>query len=100
MFHPRGPPGPMGMRGPGPLPGELTYPMYFAVEGCDFIVLFAVEGCDFIVLFAQLHSFLNLYLNSDVKWHLTYLFLLLWRSFKLSPLIYSICKKFGIIVVG
>lgn len=24
MFHPRGPPGPMGMRGPGPRPGELT----------------------------------------------------------------------------
>ena len=26
MFHPRGPPGPMGMRGPGPLPGELLIP--------------------------------------------------------------------------
>lgn len=74
MFHPRGPPGPMGMRGPGPLPGELTYPIYCAVESCDFIVLFA-----------HLCSFLNLYLNSDVKWHLIYLFLLLCRSFKLNP---------------
>lgn len=26
MFHPRGPPGPMGMRGPGPRPGELSLP--------------------------------------------------------------------------
>jgi hypothetical protein len=26
MFHPRGPPGPMGMRGPGPRPGELLLP--------------------------------------------------------------------------
>jgi hypothetical protein len=26
MFHPRGPPGPMGMRGPGPRPGELYLP--------------------------------------------------------------------------
>jgi len=47
MFHPRGPPGPMGMRGPGPLPGELTYPIYCAVEGCDFIVLFA-QLCSFL----------------------------------------------------
>lgn len=53
MFHPRGPPGPMGMRGPGPRPGELTSPLWFAVEGCScFLVLCSYDNI--VVVVSQL----------------------------------------------